>query len=225
MMTAPSIAPIRIVLTDDHLDERVGLKARLAGASDLQVVGEAANGRDALALITRLAPEVAVLDFDMPLVNGIALLRTLAASGSRTRVLIVTMHDDIDLLGPLLKAGASGYLVNSVADVEFAQAIRTVAAAGMYVSPTAPLAFAPIARERSRRRAARIHFDTLSARERDVLVLVAEGYSASEIGQRLLVSRKSVETYKQRISEKLALHHRTAYVQFCLRLDLLHAHS
>ena len=212
---------IRIVLADDHLVVRAGLKALLGASKDIEVVGEAANGRDALALVKRLAPDVAVLDLDMPQLDGAAVTKALVAMQSPTRVLILTMHDEDEYLVALLEAGAAGFLVKNAADRELADAVRAVAAGDTYVQPSAARALARQLTRRSQRSDERQQYESLSERERNVLGLVAGGYSASEIGERLFISPKTVETYKQRISEKLGLAHRSDYVQLCLRLGLL----
>ena len=203
---------IRVILADDHLVVRAGLKALLAANRDIEVVGEAANGREAIALVERLKPDVAVLDLDMPVMDGVAATKELVKRQTSTRVLILTMHSEDEYLVAMLEAGAAGYLVKNAADRELADAVRAVAAGDSYVQPSAALT---LARNVSRRAE---HADE---RERDVLVHVAGGYSASEIGERLFISPKTVETYKQRITEKLGLSHRADYVQFCLRLGLL----
>jgi two-component system, NarL family, response regulator NreC len=214
---------IRVILADDHLVVRAGLKALLGATKDIEVVGEATNGRDAITLIERVAPHVAVLDLDMPQMDGLAATKQLVASQSPTRVLILTMHTEDEYLVNLLEAGAAGYLVKNAADRELADAIRAVASGDVYVQPSASLALARAMSRKSEHAEERERYQALSERERDVLVLVAGGYSASEIGEQLFISPKTVETYKQRISEKLGLHHRADYVQLCLRLGLLQA--
>ncbi|CAN5918581.1 response regulator transcription factor [soil metagenome] len=212
---------IRVVLADDHLVVRAGLKALLGSTKDIEVVGEATNGRDALDLIQRLKPHVAVIDLDMPQMDGLTATKALVAAKSATRVLILTMHTEDDYLVNLLAAGASGYLVKSAADRELADAVRAVAAGDTYVQPSAARALAREVTRRAERSDERQRYQALSERERDVLVLVAGGYSASEIGEKLFISPKTVETYKQRISEKLGISHRSEYVQICLQLGLL----
>jgi two-component system, NarL family, response regulator NreC len=216
---------IRIVLADDHLVVRAGLKALLGATKDIQVVGEASNGRDALQLVERLAPDVAVIDLDMPQMDGAAVTKELVATHSRTRVLILTMHDEDQYLVALLEAGAAGYLVKNAADRELADAVRAVAAGDTYVQPSAARALARQMTRRSQHSDERHLYESLSERERDVLALVAGGFSASEIGEKLFISPKTVETYKQRVSEKLELAHRSDYVQLCLRLGILQANG
>jgi DNA-binding NarL/FixJ family response regulator len=223
MAATPRPDVIRVILADDHLVVRAGLKALLGASKDIQVVGEAANGRDAIALVERLKPDVAVLDLDMPQMDGAAATRELVAKGSPVKVLILTMHDEDEHLVAMLEAGASGYLVKNAADRELADAVRAVASGDTYVQPSAARALARNVSRRGEHAGERRQYQALSERERDVLVLVAGGYSASEIGEKLFISPKTVETYKQRIGEKLGLAHRSDYVQFCLRLDLLQA--
>ena len=212
---------IRVILADDHLVVRAGLKALLGASKDIEVVGEATNGRDAISLIERVAPDVAVLDLDMPQMDGLTATKHLVAGHSSTRVLILTMHTEDDRLVGALEAGASGYLVKNAADRELADAVRAVASGDVFVQPSASLALARAMSRRSDHADDREKYESLTEREREVLVHVAGGYSASEIGERLFISPKTVETYKQRITEKLGLAHRADYVQFCLRLGLL----
>ena len=222
----PLVSPpdiIRVVLADDHLVVRAGLKALIGATKDIQVVGEATNGRDAVACVQRLAPHVAVLDLDMPLMDGLTATKQIVADHAATRVLILTMHTEDEYLVTLLEAGAAGYLVKNAADRELADAIRAVASGDVYVQPSASLALARAMSRRSEHAVERERYQALSERERDVLVLVAGGYSASEIGEKLFISPKTVETYKQRITEKMGLSHRADYVQLCLRLGLLQA--
>src|SRR6476661_533919 len=219
VMTRPDV--IRVILADDHLVVRAGLKALLGATKDIEVVGEATNGREAIALIERLAPDVAVMDLDMPQMDGITATRELAKLGGSTRVLILTMHTEEEYVVTLLEAGAAGYLMKNAADRELADAVRSVAAGDSYVQASAARTLARAVSRRAEHADEREQYQQLSERERAVLVLVAGGYSASEIGEKLFISPKTVETYKQRITEKLHLSHRADYVQFCLRLGLL----
>ena len=214
---------IRVILADDHAVVRAGLKAVLVVAKDIMVVGEASNGRDAVAMAQRLDADVVVMDLSMPDMDGTAATKALTAAGARTRVLVLTMHAEDEYLVPLLEAGASGYLVKSAADRELVDAVRAVAHGDTYVQPSAARALARGMRRRDEHADDRTRFEKLTERERDVLRLVAAGYSAPEIGEKLFISPKTVDTYKQRIGEKLGLAHRSDYVQFALKLNLLTA--
>jgi DNA-binding NarL/FixJ family response regulator len=212
---------IRVVLADDHTVVRAGLKAVLGTAKDIDVVGEAKNGEEAVSLVDRFHPDVAVLDLSMNGMDGVTATKSIVAKGGETRVLILTMHPEEDYLVPLLEAGAAGYLVKSVADRELVDAVRAVAKGDVYVRPAAARVLAKGLTRKDPQQADRDRFEKLTERERDVLRLTAQGYSAPEIGERLFISPKTVDTYKQRINEKLGLSHRADYVQLALRLGLL----
>lgn len=203
---------ITVVLADDHAVVRAGLKAVLAAARDITVVGEAANGRDAVATVERLRPDVVVMDLSMPEMDGTAATKAIAATGLATKVLVLTMHAEEEYLVPLLEAGAAGYLVKSVADRELVLAVRAIAHGDNYVSPSAANVLVKGFGKKDPAKAERDKFDKLTQREKDVLRLVANGYSAPEIGEKLFISPKTVDTYKQRIHEKMGLGHRADYV-------------
>ncbi|MEP7381540.1 MAG: response regulator transcription factor [Gemmatimonadota bacterium] len=212
---------IRVVLADDHTVVRAGLKAVLGTAKDIDVVGEAKDGREAIGLVDRFKPDVVVMDLSMAGMDGSAATKEIVAKGGDTRVLILTMHPEEDYLVPLLEAGAAGYLVKSAADRELVDAVRAVANGDVYVRPTAARVLARGLTRKDPQQMDRDRFEKLTERERDVLRLTAQGYSAPEIGERLFISPKTVDTYKQRINEKLGLSHRADYVQLALRLGIL----
>ena len=212
---------IRVVLADDHAVVRAGLKAVLGTARDIEVVGEARDGREAIALAEKLKPDVIVMDLSMGDMDGATATRELTARGATPRVLVLTMHAEEDYLVPLIEAGAAGYLVKSVADRELVDAVRTVARGDMYVRPSGTRVLAQGLKKRDDHDEARVQFERLTERERDVLRLTAQGYSAPEIGERLFISPKTVDTYKQRVNEKLGLAHRSDYIKLALKLGLL----
>ena len=212
---------IRIVLADDHAVVRAGLKAVLGTARDLMVVGEASNGLEAVALAERLKPEVIVMDLSMEQMDGSTATREIVKKGLPSKVLILTMHAEEEYLVGLLEAGAAGYLVKSAADRELVDAVRTVARGELFVRPAAARVLAQGLTRKDPAKAEREKFEKLTERERDVLRLVAQGFSAPEIGERLFISPKTVDTYKQRIHEKMGLSHRAEYVQLAVRLGLL----
>lgn len=212
---------IRVILADDHTVVRTGLKAVLSAARDIHVVGEAQTGREAVAMAERLDPDVVVMDLTMPDVDGTAATKEIIQKGLRSRVLVLTMHLEDDYLIPLMEAGAAGYLVKSVADRELVDAVRAVARGEVYVRPAAARVMAQNLSKRAASQTERERFGQLTEREQNVLRLVAQGYSAPEIGEQLFISPKTVDTYKQRIQEKLGIAHRADYVQFALKLGLL----
>jgi len=212
---------IRVVLADDHALIRRGLKAVLRDAQDIEVVGEARDGEEAVALAEQLTPDVIVMDISMGTFDGVAATQEIVAKRLGTRVLVLTMHTEEDYLVPLLSAGASGYLMKSAADRELVDAIRAVSYGETYIRPAAARIIAekinkkdPLAEERAR-------FAHLTQREQDVLRLTAQGYSAPEIGEQLFISPKTVDTYKQRIGEKLGLTRRADYFEFSRKLGLI----
>ena len=212
---------IRVILADDHAVVRAGLKAVLGAARDIEIVGEARDGREAVELAERLKPDVVVMDLSMGEADGTSATKDIVARGLSTRVLVLTMHAEEEYLVPLLEAGAAGYLVKSAADRELVDAVRTVARGELYVRPAAARILARGLTRKDPVQAERERFEKLTARERDVLRLVAEGYSAPEIGEKLFISPKTVDTYKQRVNEKLGLAHRADYVKLALKLGLI----
>lgn len=212
---------ISVILVDDHAVVRAGLKAVLGGAKDIQVIGEGSNGKDALSLAARLDPDVIVMDLSMAEMDGAAATRELVTKGTRGKVLILTMHAEDSYLIPLLEAGACGYLVKSAADRELVDAVRAVAKGDVYMQPSAARALASTIQRKAEHADDRTKYEKLTEREQDVLRLVARGFSAPEIGEKLFISPKTVDTYKQRINEKLSLAHRSDYVDFALKLGLM----
>ena len=212
---------ITVVLADDHAVVRAGLRAVLGVARDIQVVGEAKSGREAVSLAERLKPDVVVMDLSMDDMDGTAATKEIVAKGLASRVLVLTMHAEEDYLVPVLEAGAVGYLVKSAADRELVDAVRAVAHGDVYMRPAAARVLAKNLTRKDPMQAERERFERLTERERDVLRLTAQGFSAPEVGERLFISPKTVDTYKQRIQEKLGLSHRSEYVQLALKLGLL----
>ncbi len=212
---------IRVILADDHTVVRAGLRAVLGTAKDIEVIGEAKNGRDAVAMAERFKPDVLVMDLDMPEMDGTAATKEILSKGLDVRILILTMHTEDDYLVPLMEAGAAGYLVKSAADRELVDAVRAIAHGDVYVRPAAARVLAKNLTKKDPAATERERFEALTQRERDVLRYVARGFSAPEIGEKLFISPKTVDTYKQRIQEKLGLAHRSDYVQMALKLGIL----
>lgn len=215
------IDEIRVLLADDHTVVRAGLKAVLGTAKDIVVVGEARNGREAVDSAVRLKPHVVVMDLSMDVLDGVAATRELRKLNPDARVLILTMHAEDEFLIPALDAGASGYLVKSAADRELVDAVRAVANGGQYLQAAAARTLAKELKRREGFQSEREQYNSLSDRERDIVRFVAAGYSAPEIGERLNISPKTVDTYKQRVGEKIGLTHRTDYVKLAVKLGLL----
>lgn len=216
------MSSIRVVLVDDHAIVRTGLRAVLGAAEEIQVVGEASGGREALVLLEQVPADVVVMDLSMSDGDGITATRAITHGDAPSpRVLVLTMHAEEAYLEAVLEAGASGYLVKSTADRELVQAVRAVARGDVFVNPSAARVLARGARRREGQATDRARFERLTDRERAVMQLIAEGYTAPEIGEQLAISPKTVDTYKQRINDKLGLTHRADYVKLALKLGLL----
>jgi DNA-binding NarL/FixJ family response regulator len=211
---------IRVILADDHAVVRAGLKTVLSSTRDVVVVSEASSGREAVALAERYRPDVVVMDLLMPDIDGLDATRQIVASGS-AKVLVLTMHTGDEYLAAALTAGASGYLVKNAAERELVDAVRAVARGDVYVQPTVVRILARRVERTEQTANDRARLERLTDREREVLRLVAEGYGAPDIGERLAISAKTVDTYRQRINEKLGISRRPEYVRFALRVGLL----
>ena len=214
---------IRVVLVDDHAIVRTGLKAVLADAPEIDVVGEASGGNEAVDLLGRIAADVVVMDLSMSDGDGLTATREITATGDGTRVLVLTMHAEEAYLEAVLEAGASGYLGKATADRDLVEAVRAVDRGEIFVQPTAARVLAQGARRRDEQATERARYERLTDREREVMRLIAEGYTAPEIGEQLAISPKTVDTYKQRVNDKLGLTHRADYVKLALKLGLLQA--
>ncbi len=213
---------IKVVLVDDHAIVRTGLKAVLGGAEDIVVVGEAAGGHEAVSLLAHTPADVVVMDLSMAEGDGMSATRQVTSAGAGSpRVLVLTMHSEEAYLEAVLEAGATGYLSKSAADRELVEAVRAVARGDVWVQPSGAQVLANGMRKRGEHATDRARYERLTDRERAVMRLIAEGYTAPEIGEKLTISPKTVDTYKQRINDKLGLAHRADYVKLALKLGLL----
>jgi DNA-binding NarL/FixJ family response regulator len=211
----------RVLLVDDHGVVRLGLRTLLSAHGDMDVVGEASDGREALTFIESNPVDVVVLDLTMPGMDGQTTTKEIARRFPSTRVLILTMHDEEDYLLPLLESGASGYIVKDSASADLVEAIRATAAGRVFVRETAAELLASGWTRRASQAPARAAFETLSDREREVFRLMAQGYSSTQIGNRLFISAKTVDTYRRRINDKMGFTERAQYIRLALDLGLL----
>ncbi len=209
----------KILLADDHRIVREGLRSLFEKESDLLVVGEAQNGREAVRLATQLRPEVVVMDLSMPELNGIEAIRQILAKLPRTKVLALSMHSNKRFVVEALRAGAAGFLLKDSAFEELVRALRIVLENRSYLSPEVTGAViddvahrVPAGPESAVLR--------LSDREREVLQLLAEGRSTREIAERLHVSGKTVDTHRQHIMKKLDLHSVAELTKYAIREGL-----
>jgi len=210
---------IKILLVDDHAMFRAGIKALLEAEGRMTVVGEASTGDEAVDRVRELKPDVVVMDLSMPGSNGLEATRRIAALELDTKVLVLTVHAEEEYLVPVVEAGASGYLTKTSADTDLIEAIRVVARGEVFLPPKATTLLLQRYKASESEDTASLH--DLSTREQEVLALTAEGYSSREIGKKLFISPKTVDTYRSRIMDKLGLNHRSELVRFALRVGLL----
>jgi two-component system response regulator NreC len=210
---------LKVLLVDDHAMFRAGIKALLEVEGRVSVVGEAASGDEAVDLVRELKPEVVVMDLSMPGSNGLEATRRIAALELDTKVLVLTVHAEEEYLVPVVEAGASGYLTKTSADTDLLEAIRVVARGQVFLPPKATTLLLKRYKAEESSDSAGLH--DLSSREQEVLALTAEGFSSREIGKKLFISPKTVDTYRSRIMDKLGLSHRSELVRFALRVGLL----
>lgn len=202
--------PIRVALCDDHAVVRSGLRNILADEADVEVVGEAGNAADAVAVAAAEQPDVFVMDLGLPATNGIEATRQVLAASPATAVLVLTVHDDVAYLRRAFDAGARGYLVKDAADVELVLAVRSVASGDEYVHPS--LGAALLAPEAASARPSGPG-GVLSEREVDVLRMVALGHTNADIAAELHVSVRTVETHRAHVQQKLGLKARADLVR------------
>lgn len=206
---------VKILLADDHTIVRQGLKLILSAHADLTVVGEAANGHEAVELAEKLRPDIVLLDVQMPELNGIEATKKMVAANPRIRVLVLSMHKESVYVREILKAGARGYILKDAIDTELLNAIRSVAKGDGYISPSVAGALNEKLKDPSN------PVDTLSAREREVLLLIAEGKTNKEIATKLNLSVYTVDSHRGKIMEKLNLHSAGELVRFALKNGLV----
>ena len=209
---------ISVLLVDDHPLLRTGLRTLLERESDLRVLAEAGTGEEAILLAEKHKPDVVIMDLTLPGLHGLDATREIRRSNPQISVLVLTAHAEERYLFPVLQAGASGYVRKDVADDELVQAVRLVASGKAYLDPEAQ---AMLLRGYLSPEEGGDAFEGLSTRERQVLQLTAEGYSSREIGEKLHISHKSVETYRARVMEKLNISDRPSLVRYALRKGLL----
>jgi two-component system, NarL family, response regulator NreC len=217
---------ISVLIADDHAILRSGLKMLVNAQPDMEVVAEAPDGEQALHAARESSPNVVLMDLTMPGSGGMSALEAIAQCCPDTRVLVLTMHDDPAYLRSVLAAGASGYVLKRTVDTELLSAIRAVHRGGIFVDPSLAHVFVQDALEKRGASGGAVRsINILSERERQVLERTAQGYGSQEIAAQILVSVKTVETYRARIAEKLGLRTRSDVVRFAVQMGLLTSDS
>ena len=213
---------IRLMLVDDHKILRDGLRALLESEEDLAVVGEADTGAQAIALADTLQPDVIIMDISLPDMNGLDAVRAIRRHNHSSRILVLSMYSRREFVLQAIEAGCDGYVPKSSTHTSLVQAIAVVMAGERYLHPTAATA---LVGARLGEGSEAEQFSRLSDREQDALRMTALGYNSREIGEQLMLSPKTVETYRQRAMEKLGLEHRADLIQFALRAGILQGYQ
>jgi DNA-binding NarL/FixJ family response regulator len=211
------MSQIRILIADDHTILRHGIKEILLGEEDFDVIADVGDGRDAVAAVQDLFPDVVLMDISMPNLNGLEATRQIIKKVPETKVLALTMYEDRDYIHLMRNAGASGYILKDSAANELVDAIRAISRGEEYYSPT----IAAKLDESGLHSAVESELDVLTDREREVLQLLAEGKSIREAGEILDISHKTVEAHKTNLMKKLNIHNRVALTKFAIQHKLI----
>jgi DNA-binding NarL/FixJ family response regulator len=212
---------IRVLVVDDHTLVRDGIRSLLALSSDIEVVGEATNGKDALGKVKRLSPDVVLMDIAMPVMNGLEATRRIRREFPGIRVIALTQYDDSEYVVPIIEAGARGFISKMAAFSELATAIQAVSKGESFLSPSAAAALVEECQHKPGTEGGKDPYNQLTDREREVLKLVVEGHTTREIADMLIVSPKTVEWYKTSLMNKLNIHNRTDLIKFAIRKGII----
>ncbi|UQZ36695.1 DNA-binding response regulator [Paenibacillus sp. PK3_47] len=213
---------MKIVIADDHAIVRSGFSMILNFQDDIEVIGAAADGIEAYALVAKFRPDILIMDLSMPPgESGLIATGKIKEDYPDTKILILTMHDDEEYLFHVLKNGASGYVLKSAPDEELLLAIRTIHEGGTYIQPKMATSLVREFIKQDKNVTTEDLFELLSKRELEILPLIAKGYGNKEIAEKLFISVKTVEAHKAKIMEKLNLKSRPELVEYALRKKML----
>lgn len=208
---------IRVLIVDDHTLVRDGVRALLALVADVEVVGESANGREALEKTRELSPDVVLMDLAMPVMGGLEATRRIRREFPEVKVLALTQYDDSEYVIPIIQAGARGFVTKMGAFSELAAAIQAVYRGESFLSPSAAAALVEECQHETASKGEKDPYYQLTDREREVLKLVAEGHTARQIAKILVLSPKTVEWYRTSLMNKLNIRNRTDLIKFAIR--------
>jgi DNA-binding NarL/FixJ family response regulator len=212
---------IKVLIVDDHTLVRDGIRALLALVADVKVVGEAANGKEALEEVKKLTPDVVLMDLAMPIMNGLESTRRIRKKFPGTKVLALTQYEDREYIIPTIEAGARGFVSKTAAFSELASAIQAVYQGGSFLSPIAAAAVVEECQQKVSAEGETDSYQNLTDRERELLKLVAEGYTAREIADMLVISLRTVETHKTNLMKKLNIRNKADLIRFAIRKGII----
>lgn len=212
---------IRILLADDHTILRAGLRMMLNAQPDMEVIGEAQDGRQAINTTMTLQPDIVLMDITMPDMNGIEATKQIKRVAPEVKVLVLTMHENDEYVFQALRAGASGYILKEAADTELITALHVLRSGQFYLSPSAQSVIVGDYLQRVHTGEEKDSYNNLTEREKEILKLVAEGYTNNQIAERLVISPKTVDTHRTHVMDKLNLHSRAELVKYAMRRGLL----
>ena len=208
---------IKVLIADDHTLVRQGIRSLLALAADIDIVGEAADGREAVEKVRQLGPDVVLMDLAMPNMGGLEATRRIRREFPATKVLAVTQYDDSEYVIPVMEAGARGFVTKMASPLELATAVQAVYRGDSFLSPSAATALVEECQLKYGTEGEKDSYQLLTDRERETLKLIAEGHTAREIAEVLLVSPKTVEWYKANLMSKLNLHNTADLIKYAIR--------
>src|SRR4030042_505094 len=215
------MAKIRVLVVGGHTIIRDGICALLALTGDIEVVGEATNGSEALKMVKEFNPDVVIMDIAMPIMGGLEATRRINKEFPRTKSLVLTQHDDKEYVFPVIESGASGFISKAAASSELVSGIRAVYRGDSYLSPAVAKLLVVNYQRTAGKRTGQNLYDQLTERERDVLKLLVEGYSTKEIADILIITPKTVEGHKTNLMAKLGIHNRIELVKYALRKGII----
>lgn len=211
------IKKIRVLIAEDHAIVREGLRALLEAQSDIEVIGEATTGEEAVAKTAVSQPDIVLMDITMPGMNGLEATRRIRQHDPEVKILALTMHQGDEYFFEILEAGASGYFVKGGSSAELISALRALWRGDVYIYPTMARKLLSDYLQRAKTGQDKETYDVLTSREREILKLVAEGYGNQEIAERLVLSPSTVQTHRSNLMAKLGLHNRVELVKYALR--------
>ncbi len=214
---------IRVFLTDDHLILREGIRSLLKKVPDIEMVGEAGDGVEAIAKVEQLVPDVVLMDITMPRLNGLEATRQIKQKNPQVKVLVLTMHETNQYLSQMLQVGASGYVVKAAAASELLSAIRTVHQGDVYLYPAITRMLVHDYLQKVKVGEEKTSYDGLTSREKEILMLIAEGKKNREIANLLSISLRTVQAHRTNLMDKLGAHDRTELVKYAISKGLITA--